>query len=125
MLLNQNNKINISQKITIPLAIMLRYIPTIREDWIYIKDAMKLRNLTPSILGLLKRPSTTLECIYVPFIITASKAADELSIAAITRGIENPNKRSCFVEIKYKLNDYIVITVFGILLAKVFYTRWI
>lgn len=33
----------------------------------------------------------TIECIYVPLMMAASKAADELSIASITRGIENPN----------------------------------
>ena len=31
--------------LTIPVAVMLRYLPTIREDWRYIKDAMRLRRI--------------------------------------------------------------------------------
>ena len=36
----------------------------------------------------------------------ASKAADELSIASVTRGIENPNPRTCLVQIKCGIADW-------------------
>ena len=42
------NKVHIPKKVLIPLAVMLRYIPTVREDWAYIKDAMRLRDVHPS-----------------------------------------------------------------------------
>ena len=32
----------ISKKITIPLAVMLQYIPTVREDWMYIKKVVEV-----------------------------------------------------------------------------------
>ena len=47
-------KIRISKKVIIPLSVMLRYFPMIGEDWRYIKDAMKLRGISPSIIGFLK-----------------------------------------------------------------------
>ena len=37
----------------------------------------------------------TVNCSYVPLLTAASRAADELSIAAVTRGIENPKERTC------------------------------
>lgn len=52
--LSAMNKIHVSKKVVIPFAIMLRYIPTVREDWRYIKDAMRLRDVSPSFVGLLK-----------------------------------------------------------------------
>ena len=64
--------------------------PPIQEDWRFIKDAMRMRDVSPSPKGLLTHPAMTVECIYVPLMMAASKAADELSIASITRGIENP-----------------------------------
>ena len=70
---------------------MLRYIPTIQEDWHFVKDAMRMRDVSPSLGGFLSHPGMTVECIYVPLMMMASKAADELSIASVTRGIENPN----------------------------------
>ena len=53
----------------------------------------------------------TIECIYVPLMMAASKAADELSIASITRGIENPNPRTCLVQIKCGATDWIGMSV--------------
>ena len=116
----------ISKKITIPLAVMLRYIPTVREDWMYIKDSMCLRGISPSFVGFIKNPALTIECIYSPMIIMASKAADELTIASITRGIESPKKRTSIIEIRFDIQDIIalivgiVITVF-IIYRSVFY----
>lgn len=41
----------------------------------------------------------TVNCIYMPLLIATSKAADELSIAFVTRGIEDLNLRTCLVNI--------------------------
>jgi energy-coupling factor transport system permease protein len=44
--------------------------------------------------------------------MAASKAADELSIASVTRGIENPKPRTCLVQIQLGLADAFVILCF-------------
>lgn len=54
----------------------------------------------------------TIECLYVPLLMAASKAADELSIAAVTRGIENPRQRTCLVQIRLHIQDYLAIGCF-------------
>ena len=96
----------------IPLAVMLRYLPTVGEDWRYIKDAMRMRDVFPSVRGFLTAPGMTVECIYVPFMMAASKAADELSIAAVTRGIENPKPRTCLVQIRLGITDAAAVLLF-------------
>lgn len=101
------NKAHIPDKVVIPLAVMLRYIPTVREDWGYIKDAMRLRDVTPSFFGFLRSPAMTVECLYVPLLMTASNTADELSAAAVTRGIENPTPRTCLLQIRFRGRDWI------------------
>jgi energy-coupling factor transporter transmembrane protein EcfT len=110
--LSAMNKAHISRKIVIPLAVMLRYIPTIREDWRYIKDAMRLRDVSPSVKGLFTHPAMTVECLYSPLLMTASKAADELAIASVTRGIENPTPRTCLVRIRFRPQDILVLLCF-------------
>lgn len=115
--LSAMNKAHISQKIVIPLAVMLRYMPTIREDWHFIKDAMRLRDVSPSVKGLLTHPKMTVECLYSPLLMAASKAADELAIASVTRGIENPNPRTCLVQIRFRLQDILVIVCFAAMMA--------
>lgn len=61
--------------------------------------------------GLLAHPGMTVECIYVPLLMAASKAADDLSVASVTRGIENPNLRTCLVQIKCGVADWGVMAV--------------
>lgn len=105
-------RLRISKKLTIPIAVMLRYLPTIREDWHFIKDAMRLRDVSPTLWGFLKDPAMTVNCIYVPLLTAASKAADELSIASVTRGIENPKPRTCLVEIQMSAADWLSAALF-------------
>ncbi len=78
--LSAMNKAHVPKKVVIPLAVMLRYLPTIREDWHFIKDAMRLRDVSPSLKGLISHPGMTIECLYSPLLMAASKAADELAI---------------------------------------------
>lgn len=99
--LSAMNRIHAPKKLVIPFAVMLRYMPAIREDWRFIKDAMYLRDVSPTLGGLLRHPARTVECVYVPLLSAASKAADELSIASVTRGIENPKNRTCLQEIRF------------------------
>ena len=110
-------RLRVPKKLTIPLAVMLRYLPTIREDWHYIKDAMRLRDVSPSFLGFLKSPAMTVNCIYVPLLTAASKAADELSVASVTRGIENPNPRTNLVKIRMRAADFIAMALLTAFLA--------
>lgn len=110
--LSAMNKAHIPAKIVIPMAIMLRYLPTIREDWHFIKDAMRLRDVSPSIKGFFTHPGMTVECLYAPLLMAASKAADELAIASVTRGIENPHSRTCLVQIRFRVQDILAILCF-------------
>lgn len=105
------------KKLTIPLAVMLRYLPTIREDGRFIRDAMRLRDVSPTLWGFLKAPAMTVNCIYVPLLTAASKAADELSVAAVTRGIENPKPRTSLVDIRMRAADYLTAALFAAFLA--------
>ena len=110
-------RLHIPKKLTIPIAVMLRYLPTIQEDWHYIKDAMRLRDVSPTLWGFLKAPAMTVNCIYVPLLTAASKAADELSIASVTRGIENPKPRTCLVSIRMQTGDILTLILFAAFLA--------
>ncbi len=110
-------RLHIPKKLTIPIAVMLRYLPTIREDWCFIKDAMRLRDVSPTLMGFLKNPGMTVNCIYVPLLTAASKAADELSVAAVTRGIENPKPRTCLAAIHMRTSDWLAMALFTAFLA--------
>lgn len=117
------NRIHAPSRLIIPLAVMLRYLPTIREDWRYIKDAMKMRDVSPSLAGLVTNPAMTVDCVYVPLMMAASKAADELTVASITRGIENPRPRTCLVRIRLGAADAVTLLCFACFLLAGFYRK--
>lgn len=75
---------------------------------------MRLRDVSPSFAGLLTHPARTVECLYVPLMMAAFKAADELSIASVTRGIENPQPRTCLVQIRFRATDILAVFCFAV-----------
>ena len=97
------------RQVTIPLAVMLRYVPAIREDWRFISDAMRMRGVNASLAGFLRRPGMTVECLYVPLMMSASNVADELSMASVARGIENPAQRTCYTHIEFRASDGLLV----------------
>jgi energy-coupling factor transport system permease protein len=109
-------KWNLPREIVMPLAIMFRYFPTLKEDWGHIKDAMSIRGISLSPLYFIKRPGVVIDALYLPLLVTASKTADELSSSAITRGIENPSRRTSRLDISIKYIDISVLIIFTLVL---------
>lgn len=85
------------QKLVIPLSVTIRYFPAIREEIGYIRDAMKLRRISGA---------ARLEAYVVPLMFSAASTADELSAAAVTRGIENPAPKTSVIELRFHTRDY-------------------
>ena len=97
--------------LTIPLAVALRYAPAVREDWAFIRDAMRMRGVSPGPASLVRAPARTIDCIYVPLLMSASRVSDELSMAAIVRGIENPVARTCYLRIAMRPVDWFMLAL--------------
>ena len=111
------SRMRVPRQVTIPLAVMLRYVPAIREDWRFISDAMRMRGVNASLAGFLRRPGMTVECLYVPLMMSASNVADELSMASVARGIENPAQRTCYTHIEFRASDGLLVAA-GVALYK-------
>lgn len=91
-------KMHIPQKMIIPISVTIRYFPAIREETNYIKDAIRLRNI---------KNADKLEAMIVPLMISATATAEELSAAAVTRGIENPVKKTSVIKLEFRFVDYV------------------
>lgn len=115
-------RLHLPKGFTVALSITLRYFPTMGEEWRYIKDAMELRGISTTLGGFLRHPIKSMEYIYVPMLTSATKISDEITQAAITRGIEHTTKRTCITEIAFTIYDalvflcYVCLLVFALLL---------
>lgn len=110
-------RMHIPKQITIPLSVMFRFFPTVKEESAAISDAMKMRGITFS------SPMRMLEYRIVPMLMCSVKIGEELSAAALTRGLGAPVKRTNICEVGFHVQDIfsILICVFGF--AALFYSR--
>lgn len=99
-------KLRLPQTATIPLSVVFRYFPTIKEEWASIRAAMKMRGIHVS-----------LEHIMVPLLMSAVNVSEELSAAALCRGLDNPGTHTSLVQVKFSHYDIAVWVITGILAA--------
>ena len=103
-------RLHLPQQVAIPLAVIFRFFPTIAEEWHAIGDAMRMRGIH---LGggkvngearegpLGGKAVAMLEYRLVPMMISAVKIGEELSQAALTRGLGAPVKRTNLAELGF------------------------
>lgn len=103
--------------LTITLAVALRFFPTAKEELRLIRDAMRLRGIGFSPRNLIRRPGLLFEGMLVPLMVRASTVADELSAASITRGIDSPESRSSFTQLRITARDTAVFAVSALLVC--------
>ena len=89
-------RVHIPQKIVIPLSV--------REEYAAIGDAMKMRGIST-----LRSPIKMLEYRVVPLMISIANIGEELSAAALTRGLGAPTKRTNMCNIGFGALDVIFV----------------
>jgi energy-coupling factor transport system permease protein len=99
------NRMHVTDKLTIPISVIFRFFPTVVEESKAINDAMRMRGIE---MGA-KKATEAIEYRMVPLIASCSIIGEELSAAAMTRGLDVGKKRSCIWKIRFRFPDLIVI----------------
>ena len=89
------------------LSVMFRFFPTVAEEWSAIGDAMRMRGVR---FGGGKA-GTILEYRIVPMMICSVKIGEELSQAALTRGLGGPVKRTNICKLGFHVQDVIFLLI--------------
>ena len=100
-------RMHVSEKISIPLSVMFRFFPTVAEEWSAIGDAMRMRGVR---FGGGKA-GAILEYRIVPMMICSVKIGEELSQAALTRGLGGPVKRTNICKLGFHVQDVIFLLI--------------
>lgn len=100
-------RMHITEKIVIPLSVIFRFFPTIGEENSAINDAMRMRGIR---FGG-KHPGKMLEYRLIPLMISVVKIGDELSAAALTRGLGAPVKRTDICNIGFHIQDVVMLAL--------------
>lgn len=108
-------RLHISRRVTIPFAVIFRFFPTVADEYRSIQDAMRMRGIS-----VRRGPVAMLEYRLVPLIASTVKIGDELSAAAVARGLGVDTARTSYCRIQLHVWDGIVMVILACLLA-VFY----
>ena len=101
-------KMHIPDGLTISLAVVMRFFPTIKEEYASIRDAMKMRGI---MLGG-GNAVRMIEYRMIPLLFSCVNIGDELSAAAITRGLGGKVKRTSVETLKMGLADHLLVALF-------------
>jgi len=114
-------RVRLPKQIIIPLSVMFRFFPTIKEESSSINDAMKMRGIRfgSSRGGLIP----LMEYRLVPLFISCVKIGEELSCSALTRGLGSPVKRTNICEIGFRVGDYLYTAFSAVVLLLWILTR--
>lgn len=101
-------RMHLPDGITISLAVVMRFFPTIKEEYSSISDAMRMRGI--SFGG--GNAAKMIEYRMIPLLFSCVNIGDELSAAAITRGLGGNVKRTSVEKLKLRVWDWLLITAF-------------
>ncbi len=92
-------KLKIPEFIIIPCVTVVRFFPTIAEDYRQIRNAMAFRGIAIGTGALLRHPAQSLEYILMPLLMNSNNVAQDLSVAAMTKGISLPGQHTSMIEL--------------------------
>ena len=114
-------RMHIGRQITIPLSVLFRFIPTMQEESSSIKDAMRMREVQFGTKKFWRNPAALVEYRFIPLMISVVKIGEDLSAAALTRGLDNPIKRTNITKIAFTHYDVITVLIAAIMLVLTFF----
>ena len=116
-LISALQNMRVPKGVIISLAVAFRFVPTVRHEFWYIKNTMKLRGVSLSWKNLLRHPLKTMEYSLVPLLMRSMKIAEDLAASALTRGLDRENRRTSHCEVRLRSYDWIGLAAFCAALA--------
>jgi energy-coupling factor transport system permease protein len=110
-------RLRVPRVIVIPAAVIVRMFPAILREVRAIGDAMSLRGLRPGPTAFALHPVRTGEMLLVPLLSAVVRAGDELTAAALVRGLGRPETPTTVTRLRFGLADAVLLTALAALIA--------
>ncbi len=98
--------------VIIPLAVLIRFIPAVQDEWTGIRKAMAFRGIHVDLAAVVKAPFRTVEYVLVPLLFSTISMMDELASASLARGLDSDRARTSLEEVGMDVIDYVVLVLF-------------
>ena len=103
------NKVGIHYNIGYAVAIALRYIPDVQDDFTKIKHAQEARGIEMSRKASLTNRVKSIAAIIFPLVFSSMERIDVVSNAMELRGFGKHKKRTWYSAKPFKRNDYLTL----------------
>ena len=111
------NKIKLPAAFSVTFSVMMRFIPTVKEEINAIKQAMSYRGLCINFKSIICHPVLMIEHVLVPLLISSAHVMDELAAASMCRGLDTDVHRTSIYTVKFRLQDFSFIALLFLVLA--------
>ncbi|WP_017813382.1 energy-coupling factor transporter transmembrane component T family protein [Paenibacillus shenyangensis] len=105
------NRIGVSYKIAYSVAIALRYIPDVQQDFQNIAFSAQARGIDISRKEKLGKRLKNVVSILMPLILTSVDRIEKISTAMELRGFGRKNKRTWYKSRPFQKGDYMALTL--------------
>lgn len=97
----------------VAISVALRFFPTMGKEFKAVSEAMRVRGIAITPLSVIRRPLGTMENLMVPVMSRLAIVVDELSNAAVVRGIDSDVKRTSYYRLRLSAADALALIGFG------------
>lgn len=115
--------IKLPKKMIIVLAVLYRFFPVLLTDYKLIKNSLRMKGIGVSRGYYLLHPIKFFEYVFVPYVIISTNIANELSVSCLCRGIDNEEKPSSYIELKFNKIDYLTMVIVASAFCYIMYMR--
>ncbi|MDY5588710.1 MAG: energy-coupling factor transporter transmembrane component T [Arcanobacterium sp.] len=90
--------------VTVPVVVLLRFVPMVVREYRAVREAMALRGLQLGWRALL-HPLRYLELVLVPLLASCARIADEMTAAGMVRGLGSKIRPSTLKQLRFNWLD--------------------
>ena len=103
------NQLRAPRFLTIPLAVLFRFVPVALDEARGVIEAMRLRGYSGSYLW--RHPLDGIEKLVVPVLAASARSADELSAAALIRGLGSGGRPTVVDRLRFGAADAVLLAL--------------
>ena len=108
----------------IAICVALRFFPTLSQEFASVRDALRVRGMPLTAASVVRHPVRTLERVLVPVMSRLAIVADELSNAAMARGMDSACRRTSYYRLRMGAMDWLLLAAFSALAVYLLARGW-
>lgn len=105
MILEVFRRLGLPKSFGISTIILLRFMPTLRYELNAIRGSLKFRGVGLSLFNTLFHLGLNFHLTLIPLLVRTVRISDEITAAALTRGVEIDNRIVSFYEVRWNGAD--------------------